>query len=50
MLYHAVWLLYDLGHLNSLLSWFFVAMSVWAIVRAFRFRRRGSRSRGGWWL
>ena len=49
MPYHGFWLLYDLGHLNSLMSWFFLGMTAWAIIRAVRFRRLRGR-RGGWWL
>ncbi|WP_275107350.1 hypothetical protein [Sulfobacillus harzensis] len=40
MLYHAVWLAFDLTHLNRPVNLFFAGMMAWAIWRAVHFRRR----------
>ena len=40
MLYHGVWLVYNLVHFRSPFAWFWIAMSAWAIWRAYRWHHR----------
>ncbi len=47
MLYHLVYLGYDLTHFHGLSSLFWIGMGVWAIWRSVRWhRRRAYRKRG----
>ena len=40
MLYHSIWLIYNVVHFRSPLAWFWIAMSLWGIWRAYRWHQR----------
>ena len=43
MLYHAVWLGYNLIRFHGVYSLFWIGMSVWGIYRAWQWHRRKAR-------